>query len=110
MTQNKYVLNWINEMAEMTCPDKIVWIDGTEAQAEEIRNIKTTVAAEKAANLPEAMIQNIAKGRMAKFFKESCLLNQEFIQDSKMTVTDYLQATDKELTVVTFNRFTLRAE
>ena len=48
--------------------------------------------------------------RMAKFFKESCLLNQEFIQDSKMTVTDYLQATDKELTVVTFNRFTLRAE
>jgi elongation factor Ts len=47
---------------------------------------------------------------MAKFFKESCLLNQEFIQDSKMTVTDYLQATDKELTVVTFNRFTLRAE
>ena len=37
MTQNKYVLNWINEMAEMTCPDKIVWIDGTEAQAEELR-------------------------------------------------------------------------
>ena len=37
MTQNKYVLNWINEMAEMTCPDKIVWIDGTEAQAEALR-------------------------------------------------------------------------
>ena len=82
----------------------------TEAQAEEIRNIKATVAAEKAANLPEAMIQNIAKGRMAKFFKESCLLNQEFIQDSKMNVTDYLKAADKELTVVKFNRFTLRAE
>ncbi len=37
MTQNKYVLNWINEMAEMTKPDKIVWIDGTEAQAEALR-------------------------------------------------------------------------
>ncbi len=37
MTQNKYVLNWINEMAEMTCPDKIVWIDGTEEQAEALR-------------------------------------------------------------------------
>ncbi len=82
----------------------------TEAQAEEIRAIKKQVAEEKAANLPEAMIQNIAKGRMAKFFKESCLLNQEFIQDSKMTVTDYMKAADKELTVVTFNRFTLRAE
>ena len=37
MTQNKYVLNWIDEMAAMTNPDKIVWIDGTEAQAEELR-------------------------------------------------------------------------
>ena len=37
MTQNKYVLNWIDEMAAMTCPDKIVWIDGTNEQAEELR-------------------------------------------------------------------------
>ncbi len=82
----------------------------TEAQADEIREIKKNVAAEKAANLPEQMIQNIAKGRMAKFFKESCLLNQEYIQDSKQTVSQYLQAADKELTVVNFKRFTLRAE
>jgi len=82
----------------------------TEAQADEIRQLKKEVAEQKAANLPEQMIQNIAKGRMAKFFKESCLLNQEFIQDSKMTVTDYLKAADKELTVVAFKRFTLRAE
>ena len=37
MTQNKFVLNWIDEMAAMTCPDKIVWIDGTEEQAEALR-------------------------------------------------------------------------
>ena len=37
MTNNKFVLNWINEMAEMTQPDKIVWIDGTEEQAEALR-------------------------------------------------------------------------
>ena len=37
MTNNKYVLNWINEMAEMTKPDKIVWIDGSEEQAEALR-------------------------------------------------------------------------
>ena len=82
----------------------------TEAQAEEIRTLKKEVAAEKAANLPEAMIQNIVKGRMAKFFKESCLLSQEFIQDGKMSVEDYLKAADKELTVVDFKRFTLAAE
>lgn len=82
----------------------------TEAQAEEIRQLKKTTAEQKAANLPEQMIQNIAKGRMVKFFKESCLLDQEFIQDSKMSVADYLKSTDKDLTVVAFKRFTLRAE
>ncbi len=37
MTQNKYVLSWIDEMAAMTQPDKIVWIDGSEEQAEALR-------------------------------------------------------------------------
>lgn len=82
----------------------------TEAQAEEIRTIKKEVAEQKAANLPEQMIKNIANGRMAKFFKESCLLSQEFIQDTKQNVAQYLQSADKELTVVDFKRFTLRAE
>ena len=37
MTQNKYVLSWIEEMKAMTQPDKVVWIDGSEAQAEALR-------------------------------------------------------------------------
>ena len=37
MTNNKYVLGWIDEMAAMTQPDKIVWIDGSEEQAEKLR-------------------------------------------------------------------------
>ena len=82
----------------------------TEEQAQQIRDLKQATAEQKAANLPEQMIQNIANGRMNKFFKESCLLNQEYIQDSKMSVTDYLKSADKELTVVNFKRFTLRAE
>lgn len=82
----------------------------TEAQAEEIRQLKKTTAEQKAANLPEQMVMNIAKGRMAKFYKDSCLLNEEFIQDSKLSVSDYLKAADKDLTVVAFKRFTLRAE
>ena len=84
------------------------WITAEDvAKAKEIIG---TVSAEKAANLPEQMIQNIAKGRLNKFFKESCLLNLEFIQDSKLSVADYLKAADKELTVVDFKRFTLAAE
>ena len=37
MTNNKVVLNWLNEMAEMTKPDSIVWIDGSEEQLEALR-------------------------------------------------------------------------
>lgn len=82
----------------------------TAAQADEIRELKKKVAEEKAANLPAQMVENIAKGRMNKFYKDSCLLNQDFIQDTKLTVSAYLKAADKELTVVDFKRFTLRAE
>ena len=84
------------------------WI--TAEDVAKAKEIIATVSAEKAANLPEQMIQNIAKGRLNKFFKESSLLNQEFIQDSKLSVADYLKAADKELTVVDFKRFTLAAE
>ena len=82
----------------------------TAEQADQIRELKKTTAEQKAANLPEQMIQNIANGRMKKFYKESCLLNQEYIQDSKMTVAEYLKSSDKDLTVTAFKRFTLRAE
>ena len=37
MTNNKTVLSWLDEMAAMTTPDKIVWIDGSEQQLEELR-------------------------------------------------------------------------
>ncbi|MCI8537420.1 MAG: phosphoenolpyruvate carboxykinase (GTP) [Oscillospiraceae bacterium] len=37
LTTNKAVLTWIDEMAAMTQPDRIVWIDGTEEQLEALR-------------------------------------------------------------------------
>lgn len=83
----------------------------TEEEAEKARAIKEETAAAKAANLPEQMIQNIAKGRMAKFFKENCLVNQEYIKaENKENVAAYLKAADKDLKVVAFKRFTLRAD
>lgn len=82
----------------------------TEEQAEDIRRIKKETAEQKSNNMPEQMIQQIANGRMGKFYKEVCLLNQEFIQDSKKTVSSYLKEADKDCTVTAFKRFTLRAE
>ena len=61
-------------------------------------------------HLPEQMIQNIAKGRLGKFLKEVCLLNQEDIMDGKKTVREVLKEADADLKVVDFKRFTLRAE
>ena len=56
---------------------------------------------------PEAMLDKIAEGKLNKFFKESTLLNQEFIKDNKMTVKQYLQSIEKDLTVTAFIRYTL---
>ena len=79
---------------------------------EQVRKQEFEIAADKAREegKPENMIERIAEGRMKKFYKEQCLLFQEFIQDSKLSVADYLKQADKDCTVVAFKRFTLRAE
>jgi len=56
---------------------------------------------------PEAMLEKIAQGKLGKFFKESTLLNQDFIKNNKMTVGQYIKSADKDLKVTAFRRFTL---
>jgi elongation factor Ts len=56
---------------------------------------------------PEEMLEKIAQGKLSKFFKESTLLNQDFVKDNKMTIRQYLQSANKDLTVTEFKRFTL---
>ena len=82
------------------------WI--TAEDVAQVKEIIATVTAEKQASLNEGMIQNIAKGRLNKFLKESCLLSQEYIWDKQFTVASYLQSIDKELTITDFKRFTLK--
>ncbi len=84
------------------------WI--TPEQAAQAREIKASVAVEAEANLKQPMIENIAKGMVGKFFKESCLLDQAYIDDNKISVAQYLKNADKELAVLDFKRYTLRAE
>lgn len=81
------------------------WI--TEEDAAKAREIKEQVAAEKAGSLNTAMLENIAKGRLAKFFKENCLLDQVSLIADPKTVREYIQAGDKEATVTAFNRVKL---
>ncbi len=56
---------------------------------------------------PEEMLEKIAQGKLSKFFKESTLLNQDFVKDNKMTVKQYLQSVNKDLTVTEFKRYSL---
>ena len=86
------------------------WI--TAEDVVKFREIKEKVSAEKAANLNENMIQNIAKGRVGKFLKENCLVCQEFQfgDGDKQSVADFLKKQDKDLKIVAYKRFTLAAE
>ena len=80
----------------------------TAEQAQQAREIIAKVGAEKAANLPEQMIQNIANGRIQKFLKENTLEEQEYqLSDNKETVKAALAAVDKEAKVLSFKRFSL---
>lgn len=45
LTQNKAVLNWIEEMAARVCPDQIIWIDGSEAQLHDLRELAVSTGA-----------------------------------------------------------------
>jgi elongation factor Ts len=56
---------------------------------------------------PEEMLDKIAQGKLGKFFRESTLLNQEFVKDNKQTIGQYLKSVDKDLSVTGFKRFTL---
>ena len=83
----------------------------TQEDADKAREIKKTVGEEKAASLNEQMIQNIAKGRLNKFFKDNCLVDQEFqfSEGDKISVGEWLKQ-QGDLKIVAYTRFTLAAE
>ena len=56
---------------------------------------------------PEEMLEKIAMGKLNKFYKESTLLNQQFIKDNKQTVKQYLESVDKNAKITGFKRISL---
>ncbi len=63
---------------------------------------------------PEKMIDKIIDGKMNKFFKDSCLLNQQYVKDPDKTIADYLNEviakTGEKITIKRFARFQVGAE
>ncbi|RBA27777.1 translation elongation factor Ts [Flavobacterium tibetense] len=61
----------------------------------------------RAEGKPEAMLDNISKGKIQRFYKDNTLVNQDFIKDGSMSVAGYVKSVDAGLTVTGFKRVAL---
>lgn len=61
----------------------------------------------RAEGKPEAMLDNISKGKIQRFYKDNTLVNQDFIKDSSMSVAAYIKSVDANLTVTGYSRVAL---
>jgi elongation factor Ts len=85
-----------------------VAIDKDDVDATTIeRELEIARETTRAEGKPEDMVEKIAQGKINKFYKESTLLNQEYFIDNKMTVRQYLQSIEKDLTVAAYKRYAL---
>ncbi|PJJ80258.1 translation elongation factor Ts [Mucilaginibacter auburnensis] len=82
--------------------------DGVDASTIE-RELEIAKDQIRAEGKPEEMVEKIAAGKLNKFYKDSTLLNQEFVKDSSKNVAQFLSGVDKGLTVTAFKRVALGA-
>jgi elongation factor Ts len=63
---------------------------------------------------PEQMVEKIAEGKLNKFFKDSCLMNQQYVKEPDKTIADYLNEviarTGEKITIKRFARFQIGTE
>ena len=87
-----------------------VAIDKTDVDSKTIeRELEIAKEVIRAEGKPEEMVEKIAAGKLNKFYKDSTLLNQEFVKDSSKSVAQFLNDVDKGLTVTAFKRVQLGA-
>jgi elongation factor Ts len=82
--------------------------DGVDATTIE-RELEIAKEQIRAEGKPEEMVEKISLGKLNKFYKDSTLLNQEFVKDPSKSVAQFLGTVDKGLTVTAFRRVALGA-
>src|SRR6201996_4018402 len=82
--------------------------DGVDAATIE-RELEIAKDVIRAEGKPEEMVEKIAAGKLNKFYKDSTLLNQEFVKDASKSVSQHLAGIEKGLTVTAFKRVALGA-
>ena len=90
------------------------YLDEASVPAEVIEKEKSILVAQmkedpKMANKPDAVLAKIVEGKIGKYYKENCLVNQDFVMDGDLTVAKYVEKTAKELgadiKIASFTRF-----
>ena len=83
----------------------------TQEQCDQAVKLMEETAKNKEANMPEAMIQNIAQGRLNKFYQENVLMEQVYeAGENKETVAQFLAAADKDLKAIDLKRVNLNVD
>ena len=82
--------------------------DGVDATTIE-RELEIAKEQIRAEGKPEEMVEKISLGKLNKFYKDSTLLNQEFVKDPSKSVAQFLSTVEKGLTVTAFKRVALGA-
>ena len=100
-----------HEVAMQIAAMNPIAVDAANVPAEVLDREKE-IAADKAREegKPENLIERIAAGRISKFYKEVCLLEQDYVKDPSMTVAKFLDNSSKGLTVTAFKRVTLNED
>ena len=82
------------------------YLDRTQVPQAEIEHEKEVLAVEaRNEGKPEKIIEKMVLGRINKYYKEVCLVDQEFIKDGDLTIAKLLKSKNAE--VVRFARFQL---
>ncbi len=76
---------------------------------DKVKESEMNIAREKAreGGKPENILDRIAEGALQKFFKESTLMQQDYVKDAKLSIEEFLKQSDKELKVTAFKRVSL---
>ncbi len=90
--------NFVHDIAMQIAASAPAYVNKEEVSAEEIAKEKEILKQqamndEKNKNKPEAIIEKMIEGRIGKYYKEVCLLEQPFFKNHDITVTDYLHET-----------------
>lgn len=104
----------VRDVAMQVAAINPAYLDEAAVPAEDLEKEKTIMVTQmkedpKMANKPEQVLHKIVEGKMGKFFKENCLMDQVFVKDGDYTVSKYLEKTASALggsiQILSFVRF-----